>query len=107
MPSPSLLLLPLLALFPAASNAQVFSGGGDTPEVSLLTDTTAFNESTLSKITLRSVLDKINAGKSAETKFYFGSSIHNQYTHPSSIEWTKQRFTDTFNIAVAENDCSE
>jgi len=59
----------------------------------------------LNKITVRSVLKTINDKKLKGSTFYFGSTIADLSVNPQNAEWTSARFEDTWNLAVAENDC--
>ncbi|KAJ7046588.1 glycoside hydrolase superfamily [Mycena alexandri] len=74
-----------------------------TPEVSLLTDLPHFQG--LEKTTIRSVLNIINGKKLKGTPFYFGSTLADPSVAPQNAAWTSARFKDTFNLAVAENNC--
>ncbi|KAJ7172667.1 glycoside hydrolase superfamily [Mycena filopes] len=59
-----------------------------TPEVSLLTDLSHFQGLQRNTGTL-----------------YFGSTLADPSVAPQNAEWTSARFEDTFNLAVAENNC--
>ncbi|KAJ7752040.1 glycoside hydrolase superfamily [Mycena metata] len=74
-----------------------------TPQVSLLTDLPHFQS--LGKTTIRSVLNTINNKKLKGTPFYFGSTLADPSVAPQNAVWTSARFKDTFNLAVAENNC--
>ncbi|KAJ7694173.1 glycoside hydrolase superfamily [Mycena rosella] len=74
-----------------------------TPAVSLLTDLPQFQN--LANKTVRSVLKTINDKKLKGTPFYFGSTLADLSVSPQNAEWTSARFEDTWNLAVAENDC--
>ncbi|KAJ7090063.1 glycoside hydrolase superfamily [Mycena crocata] len=74
-----------------------------TPNVSLITDLPQFQN--LGKTTVRSVLKIINDRKLKRTPFYFGSTLADLSIAPQNAEWTSARFADTWNLAVAENNC--
>ncbi|KAJ7940829.1 glycoside hydrolase superfamily [Mycena leptocephala] len=74
-----------------------------TPNVSLLTDLPQFQN--LGKMTVRSVLKTINDKKLKGSTFYFGSTLADPSVAPQNAAWTSARFEDTFNLAVAENNC--
>ncbi|KAJ7343666.1 glycoside hydrolase superfamily [Mycena albidolilacea] len=76
-----------------------------TPDVSLLTDLPQFQIQNLDKLTLRSVLKTINDKRLKGTTFYFGSTLADPSVAPQNAAWTSARFEDTFNLAVAENNC--
>ncbi|KAJ7273526.1 glycoside hydrolase superfamily [Mycena haematopus] len=76
-----------------------------TPEVSLLTDLPQFQIQHLGKQTVRSVVNTINNKKLKGTTFYFGSTLADPSIAPQNAAWTSARFEDTFNLAVAENNC--
>ncbi|KAJ7063124.1 glycoside hydrolase superfamily [Mycena amicta] len=84
--------------FVAATQAASF-----TPNVSLLTDLPRFQN--LGKLTVRSVLKTINNRRLKTSEFYFGSTIADLALNTQNAEWTSARFEDTWNLAVAENDC--
>jgi len=54
---------------------------------------------------VRSVLKTINDKKLKGTPFYFGSTLADPSVAPQNAAWTSARFEDTFNLAVAENNC--
>ncbi|KAJ7685000.1 glycoside hydrolase [Mycena polygramma] len=93
-------MYPTIALlfFPIAAQAASF-----TPDVSLLTDQPHFQN--LGKLTVRSVVKTINDRKIKGTPFYFGSTLADPSVAPQNAAWTSARFEDTFNLAVAENNC--
>ncbi|KAJ7109189.1 glycoside hydrolase superfamily [Mycena epipterygia] len=72
------------------------------PDVSLLTDLPRFQGL---KMTVRSVLQTINDKKLKGTPFFFGSTIADLSLNTQNAAWTSARFEDTWNLAVAENDC--
>ncbi|KAJ7904054.1 glycoside hydrolase superfamily [Mycena leptocephala] len=72
-----------------------------TPPVSLLVDSPQF-QAAVHKMTVRSVLNSINE---KNRTFYFGSTLADPSAWPANAEWTSARFVDTWNLAVAENDC--
>ncbi|KAJ7584760.1 glycoside hydrolase superfamily [Mycena floridula] len=74
-----------------------------TPTVSLLTDLPRFQGT--NKANIRSVLKTINGKKLKGNTFYFGSTLADLSVAPQNAEWTSARFEDTWNLAVAENNC--
>jgi hypothetical protein len=98
MPFLSLPLLLLLAsplLASAASNTS-------TPQVSLLIDSI----NPLPNNSIASLVSQINDRKLKNGTFYFGSTLASLDLYPETTAWTEERFNDTWNLAVAENDCS-
>ncbi|KAJ7738488.1 glycoside hydrolase superfamily [Mycena maculata] len=89
-----LLTLPLLA-----------QAASFTPDVSLLTDLPQFQGLLAGKTTMRSVLNTINHKNLKGTPFYFGSTLADPTVNPQNAAWTSERFDDTWNLIVAENDC--
>jgi GH35 family endo-1,4-beta-xylanase len=90
--------------------------------VSLLVDSPQF-QAAVHKMTVRSVLNSINE---KNRTFYFGSTLADPSVWPANADWTsvrrtiyfsvyssllaiyaehQARFVDTWNLAVAENDC--
>ncbi|KAJ6623448.1 glycoside hydrolase superfamily [Mycena sp. CBHHK59/15] len=76
-----------------------------TPTVSLLTDLPQFQVQSLGKMTVHSVLKTINDKKLKRDTFYFGSTLADLSLNTQNAQWTSDRFEDTWNLAVAENDC--
>ncbi|KAJ6513863.1 glycosyl hydrolase family 10-domain-containing protein [Mycena vitilis] len=93
-------MYPTIALLclPIAAKAASF-----TPDVSLLTDQSHFQN--LGKLTVRAVVKTINDRKIKGSPFYFGSTLADPSVAPQNAAWTSARFEDTFNLAVAENNC--
>ncbi|KAJ7219099.1 glycoside hydrolase superfamily [Mycena pura] len=83
--------------------AAIAKAASFTPSVSLLTDLPNFRN--LGKTTVRSVLKTINDKKLKGSAFYFGSTIADLSLNTQNAAWTSARFEDTWNLAVAENDC--
>ncbi|KAJ7632437.1 glycoside hydrolase superfamily [Roridomyces roridus] len=80
-------------------------GASFTPPVSLLTDLPAFRIQNLGQTTIRSVLNTINAKKLKGSEFFFGSTMADLSLNTQNAEWTSDRFFDTWNLIVAENNC--
>ncbi|KAF7304685.1 hypothetical protein MKEN_01182600 [Mycena kentingensis (nom. inval.)] len=85
--------------------AVAVNGASSTPTVSLLTDTSGFQVQKLAKITARSVLKKINDKRLKGSEFYFGSTLADLSLNTQNAAWRSLRFEDTWNLAVAENNC--
>ncbi|KAJ7285656.1 glycoside hydrolase superfamily [Mycena rebaudengoi] len=73
-----------------------------TPNVSLLTDLPQFQK--VHKMTTHSVLKMINDKKLKGSTFYLGSTLAD-LSLLRNPDWTSDRFEDTWNLAVAENNC--
>ncbi|KAK7015022.1 beta-xylanase [Favolaschia claudopus] len=91
--------------FTVLAFSAVVQAASFTPEVSLLTDLPQFHIQKLQKTTVRSVLKTINDKKLKGTTFLFGSTLADPSVAPQNAAWTSARFEDTFNLAVAENNC--